>query len=52
MLVGGGFIMTLLTGVAGTLVLVFNLEEENDDVIGYIVVCLVCLYMFVFSGTW
>lgn len=52
MLVGGGLLMSLLTGVAATLVLVFNLEEDNNDVIGYIVVCLVCLFMLVYSATW
>ncbi len=52
MLVVEGFVLSLSAGVAGTLVLVFNLEEQNDDVIGYIVVCLVCLFMFVYSGTW
>ena len=52
MLVGGGLIMFLLTGIAATLVYAFNLEEENNDVVGYIVVSLVCLFMLVYSSTW
>ena len=52
MLVGGAVIMFLLTGAAATLVFAFNLEEENNDVVGYIVVCLVCLFMLVYSSTW
>ncbi len=52
MLVGGGLMMFLFTGTAATLVYAFNLEEENNDVIGYIVVGLVCLFLFVYSSTW
>ncbi|XP_064402970.1 uncharacterized protein LOC135348622 [Halichondria panicea] len=52
MLVGGGLMMFLLTGTAATLVYAFNLEEENNEVVGYIVVCLVCLFMLVYSSTW
>ncbi|XP_064403258.1 putative metabolite transport protein YwtG [Halichondria panicea] len=52
MLVGGAVIMFLLTGAAATLVFAFNLEEENNDVVGYIVVFLVCLFMLVYSSTW
>ncbi len=52
MLVGGGFMMALLAGIAATLVLAFNLEEENNDVIGYIVVCLVCVFVLVYIATW
>ncbi len=52
MLVGGGIMMFLLTGTAATLVHAFNLEEENNEVVGYIVVCLVCLFMLVYSSTW
>ncbi len=52
MLVGGGLMMFLFTGTAATLVYAFNLEEENNDVVGYIVVGLVCLFMLVDSATW
>ncbi len=52
MLVGGGIITALLAGIAATLVLVFNLEEENNDVIGYIVVCLVCVFVLIYTATW
>ncbi len=52
MLVGGGITTALLSGIAATLVLAFNLEEENNDVIGYIVVCLVCLFVLLYSATW
>ncbi|XP_064402973.1 uncharacterized protein LOC135348624 [Halichondria panicea] len=52
MLVGGGLMMFLLTGTAATLVYAFNLEEENDDIVSYIVVCLICLFMLVYSSTW
>ncbi|XP_064403244.1 probable metabolite transport protein CsbC isoform X3 [Halichondria panicea] len=52
MLVGGGLMMFLLTGAAATLVYAFKLEEDKNDVVGYIVVCLVCLFMLVYSSTW
>ena len=52
MLLVGGFLMAILTGVAATLVYVFKLEEEDNLVVGYIVVCLVCIFMLVFSSTW
>ncbi|XP_064402965.1 uncharacterized protein LOC135348620 isoform X2 [Halichondria panicea] len=51
-LVGGGIMMFLLSGTAATLVHAFKLEEENNEVVGYIVVCLVCLFMLVYSSTW
>lgn len=44
--------MSVLAGAAATLILVFNLEEENNDVVGYIVVALVCLIMFVYASSW
>ncbi|XP_064405239.1 uncharacterized protein LOC135350390 isoform X4 [Halichondria panicea] len=53
LLVGGGLIMFVFTGTAATLTYVFNLDEEGDhDTIGYLVVCLICLFMLVFSATW
>ena len=52
MLVGGSLIMFLLSGTAATLVYAFSLEEDNNVVVGYIVVCLVCLFLFVYSSTW
>ena len=52
MMVGGGLVMGLLTGAAATLVYVFNLEEVDNQIVGYIVVSLVCLFAFVYSSTW
>ena len=52
MLVGGALSMSLLTGAAATLVYVFNLEEVDNQIVGYIVVCLVCLFMLVYSASW
>ena len=52
MMVGGSIVMSLLTGVAATLVYVFNLEEVDNQTVGYIVVGLVCLFMLVYSSTW
>ena len=52
MMLGGGLVMSLLTGAAATLVYVFNLEEVDNQIVGYIVVCLVCLFMLVYSSTW
>ena len=44
--------MATLNGLSATLILSFNLEEENNDVVGYVVVCLVCIFTVVFSATW
>ena len=52
MMVGGGLVMGLLTGTAATLVYVFKLEEVDNQIVGYIVVSLVCLFAFVYSSTW
>ena len=52
MLLVGGFLMAMLTAAAATLIYVFKLEEENNLAVSYIVVCLVCLFMLVFSSTW
>lgn len=52
MLVYGGFSMTLLVGAAATLILVFKLEKENNLVVSYIVVGLVCVFTLVYSSTW
>ena len=52
MMLVGGFLMAVLASAAATLVYVFNLEEEDNLVVGYIVVCLVSLFMLVYSASW
>ena len=44
--------MATLNGLSATLILSFNLEEENNEVVGYVVVGLVCIFTVVFSATW
>ncbi len=51
-LIVGGLLMALLNGIAATLILSFNLEQEDNVVVSYIVVCLVCLFVLVFTGSW
>ncbi len=38
--------------VAGTLVLVFKVDEGESQAVGYIVLALVTLFVVIFSGTW
>ncbi len=52
LLVGGGLLMALLNIIAATLIITFNLDQEDNIIVSYIVVCLVCLFVFVFTGTW
>ncbi len=47
--------MTVLVGIAGVCVDVFNLEEQEDGgslVVGYIVVVLISVFMLVYTATW
>ena len=44
--------MAMFAAAAATLIYVFNLEEEDNLVVGYIVVCLVSLFMLVYSSSW
>ena len=44
--------MAIFAGAAATLVYVLKLEEEDNLVVGYIVVCLVSLFMLVYSSSW
>ncbi len=46
--------MTVLVGVAGVLVDVFNLETEINSSVGvsYTVVVLISLFMLVYTATW
>ena len=52
MLTAGGLLMALLNGISATLILSFNLEQEDNVVVSYIVVCLVCLFVLIFTGSW
>ena len=52
LLLVGGVLMAMLASTAATLIYVFNLEEEDNLVVGYIVVCLVSLFMLVYSSSW
>ncbi|XP_064400471.1 uncharacterized protein LOC135346692 isoform X2 [Halichondria panicea] len=52
MLTVGGLLMALLNGISATLILSFNLEQEDNVVVSYIVVCLVCLFVLIFTGSW
>ncbi len=44
--------MMLIMTVAGTLTLVFRVEEGENKAVGYIVVVLISLFVLVFNCTW
>ena len=44
--------MAMLATAAATLIYVFNLEEEDNLAVSYIIVGMVCLYMLVYSSSW
>ena len=44
--------MLLLQALITALIQVFNLQEEENDVVGYVLTALFCAYAFVYSGSW
>jgi len=44
--------MLFSMAAAATLILVFRVEEGGSTAVGYIVVALICFFMFAFSYGW
>ncbi len=54
MLLLGAVGMMVSMSVAATLILVYRIDEEEEDnlVVGYTVAVLVCCFVYSYSATW